>query len=340
MLACSDADLSALETLALEVDRHASLSTLLAEYDVFAREAQIDRWATLLDVAPFPENVADGVFTSPYYENLKSAPARHEAVGYLAAVALTELAPRLRPGDDKADPAAQLADMLDQASQKLRPGKRTWARVAGLIPTPAESLADDIQTALTERQALIEAGARELLHDAQDAGAAWVTKLGQPGSRSEARERWKAHATIVALYRYRHEVTGTAPLGDAKAVTTADQTAEYRFAQAEVASAPQHPKEELWPTVTHPTTRPITRLVRRGFTSPLRGRDPSQMSFVYRQIVLRCLLKRAAIERTLSPLVLAVLIASTSSGVGGVLGGLLGSVTTSKSLCFRVASPS
>lgn len=60
----SDADFSATETLKLEVDRHASLTTLLDKYDVLAREAQIDRWATLLDVAPFPNDMADEVFTS------------------------------------------------------------------------------------------------------------------------------------------------------------------------------------------------------------------------------------------------------------------------------------
>ena len=232
VLARSDADLSATETLALEVDRHASLSTLLAEYDVLTREAQIDRWAALLDVTPFPENVADDVFTSPYYERLESALARHEAAGHLAAVALTALAPRLTSGEDQADPAAQLADMLDQATQQLRPGKRTRARVAGLIPTPAGPIADDMQTALTERQALIETAARRLLHDAQEVGAAWAARLGQPSTRPEAQERWEAHASTVALYRYRYEITGPAPLGDAKTITTADQAVEHRAATA------------------------------------------------------------------------------------------------------------
>lgn len=236
VLARSDADLSATETLTLEVDRHASLSTLLAEYDVLAREAQTERWAALLDVAPFRENVADDVFTSPYYERLESALARHEAAGHIAAVALTALAPRITPGEDQTDPAAQLADMLDQATQKFRPSKRTRARIAGLIPTPAEPIADDMQTALTERRALIEAAAHGLLRDAQEAGAAWVARLGQPSSRPEARERWEAHAATVALYRYRYEITGSTALGDAKA-TTADQAAEYRVAQTALARA-------------------------------------------------------------------------------------------------------
>ena len=96
---------------------------------------------------------------------------------------------------------------------------------------PAEPIADDMQTALTERQTLIETVARRLLHDAQEAGAAWVARLGQPSSRLEARERWEAHAATVALYRYRYEITGPSPLGDAKAVLTADQAAENRAAQ-------------------------------------------------------------------------------------------------------------
>lgn len=155
VLARSDADLSATETLKLEVDRHASLSTLLAEYDVLAREAQTDRWATLLDVAPFPENVADDVFTNPYYERLEASLARHEAAGHVATVALSALAPRLTLGEDQADPAAQLATMLDQATQQLRPSQRTRARVAELIPTAAEPIPDGMQDALTQRQRLI-----------------------------------------------------------------------------------------------------------------------------------------------------------------------------------------
>ena len=77
--------------------------------------------------------------------------------------------------------------------------------------------------------------------------------------------------------------------------------------------------------------------IRRSTFSQLSlGLAAYRMSFVYRQTVLRCLLKRPAMERTLSPFALAVLIASTSSGVGRVLGGLFGSVMASKP-CSRCA---
>lgn len=182
----SDADLSATETLKLEVDRHASLPTLLAEYDVLAQEAQVDRWAALLDVGPFPDEVADDVFASPYYERLEAALARHEAAGHLATVALNALAPRLMPGDEQTDPAAQLATMLDQATSQLAPGKNRRRRVAGLIATPAEPIPDDMQTPLDERQALIEARARRLVEEAQEAGAVWVSSWPVPHASESA----------------------------------------------------------------------------------------------------------------------------------------------------------
>lgn len=232
VLGRSDADLSATETLKLEVDRHTSLSTLMDEYDVLARETQIDRWATLLDVAPFAEDVADDVFTSPYYERLEAALARHEAAGHLASVALNALAPRLTPGDEQTDPAAQLATMLDQATGQLSPGKNRRRRVAGLIATPARPIPDDMQTALDERQALIEARARRLVNDAEQAGAAWLLPLGKPPSVSRARAQWQTEAATIALYRHRYDIGGSSPLGDAKSIRTPEQAAERRAAQA------------------------------------------------------------------------------------------------------------
>ncbi|WP_245527126.1 ATP-dependent DNA helicase, partial [Brevibacterium mcbrellneri] len=83
VLARSDADLSATETRQVEADKHASIATLLDEYDLLAREAQTERWEALLDIAPFATGeIADEVFTSPYYEYLEAALARHEATGH------------------------------------------------------------------------------------------------------------------------------------------------------------------------------------------------------------------------------------------------------------------
>lgn len=177
VLARSDADLSATETLAREADRHASLATLLGEYDLLAREAQAERWAALLDAAPLPDEVADEVFTSPYYEYLEGALARHDAAGHDVGAALISLAPTIASGGDQADPAALLGAALDRATTNTkRPRRRAVHRVAGLIPVPREPIADDLQTALNQRQALIEAAAKCLAQNAVRGEEPWTNR--------------------------------------------------------------------------------------------------------------------------------------------------------------------
>ncbi|WGH84865.1 hypothetical protein [Auritidibacter ignavus] len=190
VLARSDADLSATETLKQELDRHASLDTLLAEYDVLAREAQVERVASYLDVAPFPEGIADEVFTSPHYEQLEAAVIRHEAAGHAPTRILARLAPRLQSWTEEKDPAAWLASMIDAVTTQLpRRKTSTPGRVAGLIPRPTGPLDDDMRVALQEREDLITTAAAASLDEAIECGAAWVAKLGKPGPRSRERQR-------------------------------------------------------------------------------------------------------------------------------------------------------
>lgn len=171
------------------------------------------------------------MFTSPYYERLEAALARHEAAGHVATVALAQLAPRLAPGDEQTDPAAQLATMLDQATSQLPPGRNRRPRVGGLIAMPAAPIAGEMQTALADRQALIETAARRLVQEAQDAGAACISRLGTPSPEPKVRAQWLAETATVALYRYRYEITGPSPLRDAKSIHTPEQAAECRAAQ-------------------------------------------------------------------------------------------------------------
>lgn len=64
VLARSHTDLSATDVLTLGVDRHTTLSTLLAEDDVLGRESQIDRWTALLDVMPSPKRCSPALTTN------------------------------------------------------------------------------------------------------------------------------------------------------------------------------------------------------------------------------------------------------------------------------------
>lgn len=170
-------------------------------------------------------------------DRLAKVLARHEAAGHLTTVALTAIAPRLTPGDE------QLATTLDQATQKLRPGNRARARVSALFPAPAELISDNMRAALAQRQELIETDARRLLQGAEDAGAAWVARIGPPSSRHERREQWEAHAATVALYRYRYDITDPAPMGYPNAVRGPDHAAEYRrgrFALRHIKASVRH----------------------------------------------------------------------------------------------------
>lgn len=231
VLVRSDADLSATETLAIETDRHASLSTVLNEYDVLVRQTQADRWEAFLDVAPFPEDVADEIFTSPSYERLEGALARHEAAGHSPTNALTALAPRLTPGNHESDPAAQLASMLNQATHRLPANRRTTpGRVAGLIAKPMEPVVEHMKSALKERETHIQASAQNLVREAMDNQAAWITRLGTPGPTVRDQSQWFEAAATIALYRYRHDISGPSPLGSSKGATNGQQAVEYRVA--------------------------------------------------------------------------------------------------------------
>ncbi|WP_454115335.1 AAA family ATPase [Microbacterium lacticum] len=230
VLARSDADLSATETLAAEADKHAALATLLDEYDVLARDAQSARWEAFLDVAPFPDGVADDIFTSPFYDQLESALTRHEATGRTPTVALNALAPRLTPNDEETDPAAQLAAWLDEATSQLPRRRDSRTRVAGLIPLPAEPLAEDMRRSPSDRKVLIEAGTYRLVTEAQQAGAAWLDSLDAPGPHPRRHARWQAEAATIALYRYRYDIHSRSPLGAPSGPTNAAQDAERRIA--------------------------------------------------------------------------------------------------------------
>ncbi|WP_249933793.1 MobF family relaxase [Kocuria sp. 2SI] len=239
VLARSDADLSATETRQVEADKHASLATLLDEYDLLAREAQTERWEALLDVAPFATaEIADDVFTSPYYEYLEAALARHEATGHDVTAALTAIAPEIPPADDRTDPAAELAAWLDRAT--LNQAVRRSAnrrRVAGLIPTPPGPIAEDVRAALAERRDLIEAAVDRLLHRAISEGEPWTKGLGTPDADPRARALWTKNATTVALYRHRHGITDPKPVGESKKISSAQQAVEYRYASAALRGA-------------------------------------------------------------------------------------------------------
>lgn len=57
-----------------------------------------------------------------------------------------------------------------------------------------------------------------------------MAQHGRPSSRPEGRERWQAHAATIALYRHRHNISATSPLGGDEAETTTIEISERRAA--------------------------------------------------------------------------------------------------------------
>lgn len=158
--------------------------------------------------------------------------------GHDVAAILTAFAPTIPLDEKQSDPAAQLATLIDRATLNRPSGRGARRRrVAGLLPTPAEPIAQDMQTALDERAALIEASARRTVRQAIGEGEAWISRLGRPPRSRRDRSTWFAHATTIALYRHRYDISGPAPLDNPKDITKAQRATEYRAARAALRKA-------------------------------------------------------------------------------------------------------
>ena len=103
---------------------------------------------------------------------------------------------------------------------------------AVLAEAPATAVLRGSRQALADRQTLIETAVRRIAQEAEDAGSAWIGRLGQPGPQPKARAQWQAYVATIALCRYHHDITGPAPLGDRRTITTAEQASEHRAATA------------------------------------------------------------------------------------------------------------
>lgn len=239
VLARSDADKSATETMRLAVDEHASLGTLLAEYTTISQYAQEERWASVIGDAPLPDAVLDDVFTSGYYPALETTLRRAESHGYEPGRVLADAARVLdgyqpAEGKEPADPAVLIARVIDRLAAEPRrgtnrPGPR---RVAGLLPRSVGPMDDDMRAALVQRQQLIERAAQELAIADLEAGAAWTKRLGTPSRDPRDQAAWFRRATTIRLYRERYGITGPSPLGNPDQIKGLEQAYEYRAARA------------------------------------------------------------------------------------------------------------
>lgn len=234
------AEHSATETLRLAVDRHASLTTLIDEYETIAADAQANRWVKVISVALIGGNLLDEVFTSAQYPVLESALRRAESNGHDPAVFLARIAPELT-ADEISDPATRLARRIDQTAARTRRRSVPLAarRIAGLIPAAIGAMPEDMRAALPQRHRLIEQAAQRLTRTDLNERAAWTQQLGTPGPDAHQQAEWFRQAVTVRLYRERHDITGPVPLGSPRDIRGPAQADEYRAAHTALDRARQ-----------------------------------------------------------------------------------------------------
>lgn len=259
VLARSDAEYSATETMQLAVQEHTSLGALLREYETIATYAQEARWVALIEDAPLDKTIRDDVFASAYYPALQATLRRAESHGYepdrIFADASRALdRHELAEGKEPTDPGLLLTRWIDRVAAEPRRGTNRPgpARVAGLLPRPAGPMGEDMRAALTERQQLIERAVHQLTTTDMEAGAAWTKRLGAPGSNPRQRAEWLRAATTIRLYRERHGITGPSPLGNLDEVNGLEQAYEYRAARAAYTRArylTDHSATRTWPAI-------------------------------------------------------------------------------------------
>lgn len=231
IMARTAAEPTATETLRLAVAEHASLRQLVAEYETIASHAQHDRWETLLESTDLTDAQLDRILDPETRPTVEAALRRGESNGYDVGKLVHRIAANLNHHER---PAAALVAVLDRETGQPRGGSHpvTPKRVAGLIPIPKGEIPEDMRAALTEREHLIVRAARRLAIADIRAREPWTSWLGKAPAKPAEREAWLRAATTIRLYRDRHDITSTQPLGDPDQITDRAQAHDYRAASA------------------------------------------------------------------------------------------------------------
>jgi hypothetical protein len=207
------ADAAAHTVIEREQDAAESISALAAEYLTLARQAQAERWDALLDISGLTADQAAEVRESEAYGPLISAFQDAEARGLDITAAFPQLVQgrELGSAEDLAATLHGRADRWVRASASRRQGASQF--VAGIIPEALSVTDPDMERALGERAAAMNARARALAECAVTAGASWIRQLGAPPTDPVRREQWLREVSTVAAYRERWNVTGADPVG-------------------------------------------------------------------------------------------------------------------------------
>ncbi len=234
VLANEGADLAAHEAIRRSQEEMEGLVRLSAEYLTIAKEAQADRWQTLLECSGLTNAALDQVQASEAHGPLLAALREAEARGLDIETAFPQLVQaRTLAGAD--DPAAVLHARVERwtnaASSKRRSADNL---IAGLIPRAQGIANPDLLQALAERDRAMESRARALADKAVGQGARWVGHLGLPPVDPTRRETWMSYLATVAAYRERWGWDGADMIGGPESIHSIEQIGHHRRAQAAI----------------------------------------------------------------------------------------------------------
>lgn len=252
----SGAELSAHQMIEAEQERWTSIAQLAAEYETIAAVAQHDRWTALIRHSGLTDEQSDRVIESDSFGPLTAELRRAEAEYFN----VDDLLPRLiqrRTLDDADDIGAVLVSRLRHATTNVSRHRTPPDLIAGLLPAARGPMADDMLTALTERENLMEARARTLADEAHERHDPWLKKLGNTPQEPDQRDEWLTAASTVAAYRDRWHIEGRGILGHP---TNEPQKREAAHARQAIRQARALANDQ--------TTDPNIRSLARSGTNP------------------------------------------------------------------------
>jgi hypothetical protein len=214
VLANEGADLSAHETLKRAQRQTEDFSVLAAEYETLARAAQQQRWDELLAHSGLDADRLEQVRQSPAYGPLLAAFRDAESRGLDVEQTFPKLV-AVRALEGAEDPASILHSRIERWVQSAGSGRSTAQNlIAGLVPRAVGVTNPDMARALGERDQTMQRRARELVAEALERDAVWISRLGPPPTDAARREQWMMASSTVAAYRDRWRIgSDPRPLG-------------------------------------------------------------------------------------------------------------------------------
>jgi hypothetical protein len=232
VLANLGAEQAATASMRANWDAAESMVTLAAEYQTIAKQAQAERWATLIQHSGLTPEQAEQVQESEAYDPLLAAFRCAEARGLDIETAFPKLVQGRGLGDAE-DIAAVLHGRTDRwiaaSGGRRHPASNL---IAGIIPAALGISDPDMRRALTARQAAMEDRARSLVERALEARVPWTVKLGQPPTDPLRHHAWLREVATVAAYRDRWNATGRAVLPGGENVGSIERLGHYKRAKA------------------------------------------------------------------------------------------------------------